>query len=297
MARWRVNKRDLFLILCTFAFAGSSSAWLSRQITTWFTFSTYSTGWWCLKIFSILIGYQLFILFFGFCFGQFSFFWNYEKRILAHAGLIRFPERPYRIAIFASGTGTNARNIIEYFHSKKYKGRQVSIDLIVTNNEKAGVLHIAEKHNIPFLIIRKDRFLAGDAYLPEFSEIDLIVMAGFLWKVPKPLIDAFEKRIINIHPALLPKYGGKGMYGVHVHEAVLRGDEKETGITIHYADENYDEGDIILQVRCLVEPTDTTATIAKKVQALEHQYFPQAIESVIKVKSALNQTERQSGKN
>lgn len=241
-----------------------------------------------MKVLAILIGYQLLILFFGFCFGQFAFFWNYEKRILAHTGLYRL-KKPFRIAIFASGTGTNARNIIEYFHSRKYKGPPVTVNLIVTNNEKAGVLHIAEKHNIPVLILRKERFLAGDAYMPELSDLDFIVLAGFLWKVPALLTKAFDRRIINIHPALLPNFGGKGMYGMHVHEAVINNNEKETGITIHYVDENYDEGDVIAQVKCAIEPGETPAMIAKKVQALEHTYLPATIESVLKAKSALKE--------
>ena len=125
-------------------------------------------------------------------------------------------------------------------------------------------------------MIEKERFFRGDAYVPALQElnIDFIVLAGFLWKIPDALINNFRGNIINIHPALLPKYGGKGMYGDHVHAAVITNGEKESGITIHYVDEHYDHGDIILQVSCPVEPDDTPATLAARIHALEHRYFP-----------------------
>ena len=179
------------------------------------------------------------------------------------------------IAIFASGTGTNAANIIQYFQQKK----TASIALIVSNNPQAGVLKIAEANIIPSLIIQKEKFFKGDAYLPELknSEIDFVVLAGFLWKIPDALIKAFRGKMINIHPALLPKYGGKGMYGNFVHDAVIANKEKESGISIHYVDEVYDHGQIILQATCLVSEDDTPETLAKKVQVLEHRHFPAAV--------------------
>ncbi|HXB93957.1 MAG TPA: phosphoribosylglycinamide formyltransferase, partial [Puia sp.] len=165
-----------------------------------------------------------------------------------------------QIAVFASGTGSNAARIIDYF--RHHPGIRVS--LIACNKPDAGVLGIAEKEGVPTLLIEKERFFRGDAYTGELEkrDIDLIILAGFLWKIPSALIRAFPGRIVNIHPALLPKYGGKGMYGRFVHEAVIAASDKETGITIHYVDELYDHGDPIFQARVTVEPGDTPETLA-----------------------------------
>lgn len=179
------------------------------------------------------------------------------------------------IAIFASGGGSNARRIIEHFsHSD-----QVKVALIVCNKPGAGVLAIAQTANIPTLLIEKEKFFRGNAYTDELKEkrIDFIVLAGFLWKIPAALIRAYPEKIINIHPALLPKYGGKGMYGHHVHQAVVDHKEKESGITIHYVDDKYDHGKIIFQATCPVLPDDTADTLAKRVLQLEHRHFPLVI--------------------
>jgi phosphoribosylglycinamide formyltransferase-1 len=183
------------------------------------------------------------------------------------------------LAIFASGTGTNAANIIAYFENHP----TIKVVLVVCNNPKARVLDIADKNNIPSLLIEKQRFSKEDGYLPllKDKDVDLIILAGFLWKIPDILIEAYPQRIINIHPALLPKYGGKGMYGSNVHEAVLAAGEKESGITIHYVDEHYDNGDIIFQAKCEITDTDTPESLAKKIHQLEHSWFPQIIEQVI----------------
>ena len=185
-----------------------------------------------------------------------------------------------KMAVFASGTGSNAKKIIEYF-SDTSKGATVT--LIVCNKPGAGVLQIAADENIPTLLIEKERFFRGDGYVPELKEqgIDLVVLAGFLWKIPAALIEAYPRRIINIHPALLPKYGGKGMYGNFVHEAVITAGELESGITIHYVDEHYDHGDIIFQATCPVEANDDAATLSKKVHTLEHRHYPEVIEKVL----------------
>jgi len=145
------------------------------------------------------------------------------------------------------------------------------------------VLEIAAKEHIPTLIIEKERFFRGDAYVGELSRLNIsfIVLAGFLWKVPSALIQAYSGRIINIHPALLPKYGGKGFYGRLVHEAVIAAKEKESGITIHYVDELYDHGQIIFQASCIIEPDDTPDTLAKKIHWLEHEHFPRVIEELL----------------
>lgn len=184
------------------------------------------------------------------------------------------------LAIFASGAGSNAQQIINYFrHSDLAK-----IELIVCNKPGAGVISIAEKKNIPVQMIEKERFFRGDSYLPELQKqkIDLIILAGFLWKIPQILIDAYPKRIINIHPALLPKYGGKGMYGQYVHEAILNAGEVESGITIHYVDEHYDNGDIIFQTACPVLDGDTAEDLAQRIHQLEHLHYPIVIEEVLK---------------
>jgi len=186
------------------------------------------------------------------------------------------------IAIFASGTGTNAANIIHYFKQRK----TATVTLIVCNNPQAGVLKIAEINNIASLIIQKEKFFKGSAYVPELrnTEIDFIVLAGFLWKIPTLIINEYRDNIINIHPALLPKFGGKGMYGNSVHEAVLSAKEKESGITIHFVDEFYDNGKTIFQTTCPVYENDTTETLAKRIHELEYKYFPKVIEELIEKK-------------
>jgi phosphoribosylglycinamide formyltransferase-1 len=186
------------------------------------------------------------------------------------------------IAIFASGAGTNTANIIDYFN----KNSKIKIALIVCNNPNAGVLKIAKDKNVSFLIIEKEKFFRGDAYVPELlhAGIHFIVLAGFLWKIPGAIIDQYPDKIINIHPALLPKFGGKGMYGDFVHKAVIAANETESGITIHFVDEKYDNGKIIAQIKCPVNKNDTAASLAARIHGLEYQYFPQVIEDVIEKK-------------
>ncbi|CAN5235273.1 phosphoribosylglycinamide formyltransferase [soil metagenome] len=187
-------------------------------------------------------------------------------------------DRKILIAIFASGAGSNAKKIIEYFKDSL----KATIALIVCNKPGAGAINIAQQHHIPVLLIERKKFI-DDGYLNELHnhKIDLIVLAGFLWKVPPAIIQTYKGNIINIHPALLPAYGGKGMYGNFVHEAILAAKEKESGITIHFVDDLYDHGAHILQVRCPVYENDTPATLAQRIHELEHNYFPKAIEKVI----------------
>jgi phosphoribosylglycinamide formyltransferase-1 len=183
------------------------------------------------------------------------------------------------IAIFASGAGSNARKIIEHFsHHPK-----VRVDLIVCNKPNAGVLNIADEHGIPTLILDKEQFFRGNAYVDEFKvdDIDFIVLAGFLWKVPDALIHAYPGKIVNIHPALLPKYGGKGMYGNFVHEAVIANKEKESGISIHLVDEVYDHGKIIFQAKCEVKEDDTPESLAARIHELEHKHYAKVIEQLV----------------
>lgn len=184
-----------------------------------------------------------------------------------------------KIAIFASGTGNNAQKIIEHFSSSPTSTPKVQVDVVVCNNPEAGVLKIADKEKIPALIIEKERFFRGDAYIKELKEreIDFIVLAGFLWKIPTALIQAYPDRIINIHPALLPKYGGKGMYGHKVHQAVIDNKDKQSGMSIHYVDEIYDHGKIIFQITCPVLENDTAGSLAQRIHALEHEHYPKIL--------------------
>ena len=186
-----------------------------------------------------------------------------------------------RIAIFASGQGTNAKQIIRYFHETGHlvMGRRIEISLIVCNNSGAGVLDIAKELGIPFLIIEKEKFFRGSHYIEEFKkrEISFIVLAGFLWKIPSELIRTYPDRILNIHPALLPSYGGKGMYGSAVHEAVVAARERESGISIHYVDEIYDHGRIFFQARFNLSGDETAESLAKKIHALEYKHYPEQI--------------------
>jgi len=257
----------------------------------------------------VTVIWPLAVLFVSFFFGQFKFFRSYVARISQRIGVIpgqqlavqgsgsagssrpgvqnsgSIPSTQHsplatNIAIFASGAGSNAQKIIDHFRGSG----MAKIALIVCNRKKAGVLQIAEKEHIPFLVIEKEKFFSGNGYLDELAsrKIDFLVLAGFLWKIPESLLRAFPKRIINIHPALLPKYGGQGMYGNFVHEAVIGAREKESGITIHYVDEHYDNGDIILQVQCPVLDGDTPELLADRIHELEHANYPIVIEELVK---------------
>jgi phosphoribosylglycinamide formyltransferase-1 len=184
-----------------------------------------------------------------------------------------------RIALFASGSGSNAEKIATYFADTT----DIDISLIVSNNHKAGVIERARRLHIPVLLFDRKTFYETDkiTQLLLNQEIDLIVLAGFMWLMPSDLVRAFPNKIVNIHPALLPKFGGKGMYGHFVHEAVVAAGETESGITIHYVNERYDEGQVIYQARCPVLPTDTPDDVARNVQVLEHTHYPRVIAEVL----------------
>ena len=183
-----------------------------------------------------------------------------------------------RIVIFASGSGSNAENIIRFFQTKK----SINVTHVLTNNQHAKVLDRCKKLNTNTLVFDRSEFSKSDEVLNFLkNEADYIVLAGFLWRVPSKIVEAFPNKIINIHPALLPKYGGKGMYGMNVHKAVKENLELETGITIHFVNENYDEGAIIFQAKTPVTFDDTPEDIANKVHELEYKFFPEVIEKVI----------------
>jgi phosphoribosylglycinamide formyltransferase-1 len=184
----------------------------------------------------------------------------------------------HNLIIFASGTGTNAEAIIKYFNDNG----KAEVSLIVCNKAMAGVLGIAEREGIRTLLADRQSFNAPEfvtklqSYKPSY-----IILAGFLWKIPEAVVEAFPDKIINIHPALLPLYGGQGMYGERVHNAVLAAKEKESGITIHFVNEHYDEGNIILQARCKVHDNESAKELARRIHRLEHFYYPRAIEYLL----------------
>ncbi len=183
------------------------------------------------------------------------------------------------IAIFASGKGSNALKIWEHFRNHP----EIKVVLIVCNNPKAGIIELATDWKIPVLLISKEDQENPEHLLNELQKhkIDWIVLAGYLWLIPEALIKKFPNRIINIHPALLPKYGGKGMYGMKVHEAVKIANEKQTGISIHLIDEEFDKGEIIFQASVMLDENDTPDSIAEKVHQLEHKHFAEEIEKII----------------
>lgn len=183
------------------------------------------------------------------------------------------------LAIFASGSGTNAENICEYFKNDPKN----SVKIILTNKKDAFVIERAKKYGIPYRIFNREEFYNQDIILNLLKDldIDLVVLAGFLWLIPEKIINTFPDRIINIHPALLPKYGGKGMYGGRVHEAVVNNHEPESGISIHYVNKEYDKGNIIFQAKCSISKADTPEDVAQKVHQLEYKHYPAVIRDVL----------------
>ena len=304
--KWKVNGLHLALILSTFAIGGSLTGFVGRKLMNLFPLEQ---GWLWIVVYILVVTivWPFAVLLVSIPFGQYRFFTGYLKKMGKRMGIRS--QRPevgpksdlefqmsgnehqetsiahpvIRIAIFASGAGSNAQKIIDHFKNSDHR----IISLIVCNKPGAGVLSIAEKENIPSLLIDKEKFFRGNAYTDELKQagIDFIVLAGFLWKVPDALIQAYPGKIINIHPALLPNYGGKGMYGNFVHEAVIAAGEKESGITIHYVDGHYDNGDIIFQARCAVSKNDTPATLANRIHQLEHEHYPQVIENLLSKKT------------
>ena len=301
--KWKVNGLQLVLILCTFALGGSLTGYVGRRLMQYLPIEL-NWLWVAVYIVVITLIWPLAVLLVSIPFGQYRFFTAYLRKmgdrvtgkrnkrstsqLVTPVIHLSNPEhkrmstsnRHYNIAIFASGAGTNAQKIIDYFRYSK----NISIAVILCNKQGAGVLAIAEKESIPYILIDKEKFFRGNGYVDELKEksIDLVVLAGFLWKIPHKLIETFPRRIINIHPALLPKHGGKGMYGRFVHEAVLAGNEKESGISIHFVDENYDQGDLIFQESCPVLESDTAESLAMRIHKLEHEQYPRIIEEVLR---------------
>ncbi|HEU4470651.1 MAG TPA: phosphoribosylglycinamide formyltransferase [Flavisolibacter sp.] len=316
--KWKVSPGRLFLILVTFAIGGSLTGYLGRRIMPATGIESKAVY---VPVYVVLITFiwPFMVLLVSIFTGQFLFFRSYLAKMGQRMGIGRTgssslsakdggtarqqhssksasmsqnnisPEtrqqRTVKLAIFASGAGSNAQKLIEFFSPPAL----AEVSLIVCNKQGAGVIQIAEKSGIPVLMIEKERFFRGDGHLADLQSagIDLVVLAGFLWKIPQSLIDAFPRRIINIHPALLPKYGGKGMYGAFVHQAVIGAGELQSGITIHYVDEHYDNGDIIFQTACPVLEGDTPEDLARRVHELEHAHYPRVVEEEVKKLAAI----------
>jgi len=308
--KWKVGPGQFWLVILTFALGGSLSGRLCSFLLK-LVFLEKNWAFWLIYPLFLTILWPFSVIFVSFFTGQFRFFKGYLGRVGSRllgsgvggndvAGTFAAPSTasaaPVHIAIFASGAGSNARKIIEYFEgggaranggikssgTLSTKPAPIKVSLIVCNVPGAGVLEIAKEKGIPTLIINKAEF-AATGYVESLhnAEIQFIVLAGFLWKVPEVLVRAYPKGIINIHPALLPKYGGKGMYGSRVHEAVIAAGEKESGITIHWVNEHYDEGGIIFQATCSIDTSDTAETLANKIHALEYAHFAPTIEKVL----------------
>lgn len=316
--KWKVRGSQFWLIMLTFALGGSLSGRLCSFLLN-LVFLDKNWAFWLVYPLFLTILWPFSVIFVSLFTGQFRFFRGYLARVGAKVfgigGSDAAPSTasaapaissvssaaPIHIAIFASGAGSNARKIIEYFEGtgSKSTSSQVKVSLIVCNVPDAGVLAIAKEKGIPTLLINKNEF-AATGYVESLhnADIQFIVLAGFLWKLPEVLVSAYQtgmkidgalvngkenvsKGIINIHPALLPKYGGKGMYGSRVHEAVIAAGEKESGIAIHWVNEHYDEGGIIFQATCEVVSSDTPETLANKIHVLEHAHFATTIAKLL----------------
>ena len=283
---WKVNGINLTLILATFAGGGSLCGLAARQLLL-LTNVDKGFFWLLLYVLTATILWPFAILLVSIPFGQLTFFKQYLLKIRNRMSGQK--QTTQSVAIFASGAGSNAEKIIQQMNIAAETGtKNFTVNLIISNRPTAGVLAIAAKYHIDTFIIEKEPFLNGDGYVNELTArgIQFIVLAGFLWKIPLTLIKAYPNKIINIHPALLPKYGGKGMYGDKVHQAVIAAGEKESGITIHYVDELYDHGNIIFQAKCTVEQNDTAATLAKKIHQLEHLHYPAVIEKLLQMQNS-----------
>ncbi len=298
--KWKVSGGRLLLVLLTFAVGGSLTGYLGKRFMG-LTGVESPLPYFLLYLIVVTLIWPLTVLAVSVVFGQFSFFKGYLlkmfQRFRPGASKGETPgiseaaiNRPTtntdrmsvlkRIAIFASGAGSNAAAILRHLEGSS----TAKVALVVCNKPGAGVINIAAAAGVPVLLIQKEEFFRGGGYVSQLKEegIDFIVLAGFLWKIPEALIQAFPRRIINLHPALLPKYGGKGMYGLNVHAAVIQNGEEESGITIHWVDEHYDSGDIIFQATCPVLSGDTPEALAQRIHQLEHTHFPAVITQILR---------------
>jgi formyltetrahydrofolate-dependent phosphoribosylglycinamide formyltransferase len=279
-ARWKVNSWSLLLILTTFALGGSTCARLGKWILSDLPINP--IAWWLLYLTLVTLLWPCCVLFYSIPLGQFKFFKNYLKRIASWMFGKKKPltTTPPKLAAFASGTGTNVKKLIE----SKFNNTAYNIAMVVTNKATAPVVQLAENHQIPVLVLEKTDLENPGRLLQIFrdQEIDAIVLAGYLKKIHPELIKAFPDRIFNIHPSLLPKYGGKGMYGNLVHEAVVKAKEPVSGITIHLVNKEYDQGKILYQEEVTLSPDETPESLSKKIQLLEHKNFASVIANQLK---------------
>lgn len=276
--RWKVNSFNLVLIICTFALGGSTCARLGESIMN-FTSLEIGFIWWFIYVILISLLWPICVLLISIPLGQYLFFRKYIQRIVGKLSR-KIKSSQTKIAIFASGSGSNAENIILF--SKQT--RLFSVPLLVTNNPYGGIWKISKKYSVPCILVTKEELAKPDSittYLKNI-EIEWVVLAGFLKKIPSPIISGFNGKIINIHPALLPEFGGTGMFGSRVHQAVISAGKKESGITIHWVDEHYDNGDIIFTAKCDVLPDDTSDTLEERVRTLEILHYPTVIADCIK---------------
>lgn len=291
--KWKVSGGRLVLIIATFAIGGSLCGYAGRKLLGLMNIDK-GVGWVILYIILITLLWPVAVILVSLLLGQFSFFRDYLRRI---SGKMHMRKRPgtsgsaaLKIAVFASGTGTNAEKIIQtlpgFFQNGKEGASAVIIAVVITDNPAAGVLSIAANNNIPTDVLDLKNKTAADitatysAALKKYG-VDFIVLAGYLKKIPADIIKAYSRKIINIHPALLPAYGGPGMYGRRVHDAVINAGETESGISIHYVDEIYDNGEVIFRAACPVDKNETTETLAKKIHMLEHRHYPEIIARVL----------------
>ena len=290
--KWKVSKGRLILVLLTFALGGSLCGYTGRKLLDFLEMDK-GAIWLILYILFITILWPVVVILVSIPLGQFRFFKKYLVRVFSRiSGHIPPKETllsTINIAIFASGAGSNTKKIIEELpglFAKKNKTLTVQVTALITDNPSAGVLDIAQEHNIPAEIIKlknKDQDYQGEGYLSLLRKhsIDFIVLAGYLKKIPVAVIKAYPKKIVNIHPSLLPAYGGGGMYGMRVHEAVLAAGETQSGISIHEVDEIYDHGQIIFRAACPVYLTDTASSLADKIRELEHAHYAEVIAEIL----------------
>lgn len=291
--KWKVSGGRLILIIATFALGGSLCGYAGRKLLGLMNIDK-GVGYVILYIILITLLWPVAVILVSLLLGQFSFFRDYLRRISAKMQMrkrVAVPAGgPIRIAVFASGAGTNAEKIIQtlpgFFKHAQAGAPAVIIAAVITDNPFAGVLKIAENHNIPTHVLDLKNRTAEDisadyaAALKKYR-VDFIVLAGYLKKIPADIIKAYTRKIINIHPALLPAYGGAGMYGRRVHDAVIEGGESESGISIHHVDAIYDNGEVIFRATCPVDKDETAETLAKKIHMLEHRHYPEIIAQVL----------------
>lgn len=300
-SKWKVSAGRLSLILISFAVGGSLCGIAGRKIMG-LTGIDKGVLWFIVYIIVVTVIWPLCVILVSIPLGQFVFFRNYIKKLfgrmrvkknpgLQKNGLVGDKAKNINIAIFASGTGSNAEKIIQNLPVLMQTGINANspvacIALIITDNPNAGVLNIASLNNVPSEILslkNKTSDQLAEAYLSVLKQysIDFIVLAGYLKKIPAGVIKAYPRKIVNIHPALLPAYGGAGMYGKRVHEAVIMAGEKESGISIHYADEVYDNGEILFQAKCEISQHETPDSLAEKIHVLEHRHFTEEIARIL----------------